>query len=202
MHSRTERYRLSITWLMAGVIVFFIVFTKAKNEDTLGYEFLEVFGYGLIVLATLGRIWAGVYIGGRKDDELCQEGPYSLSRNPLYLFSLMGAAGIILAAEKIILLPVLLPFALYYYVVIKHEEKRLARFFGPAYDEYASKVNRFLPRLPLAYSSPESMVVYPKVLFRSMVHASLFMWVFFLLEVLEYLKAKTDLVPILFYLPF
>ena len=63
------------------------------------------------------------------------------------------------------------------------------------------KVGRILPTFK-TYTSQESFTVYPKVLFRSMVHASIFMWIFMLLEVLEYLKKHTTLLPDLFTLPF
>ncbi|MFZ5774653.1 MAG: methyltransferase family protein [Thermodesulfobacteriota bacterium] len=201
MHTAAERYRLSFSWVLGVALIFLIIFTKSKNEASPAYELLELGGYVGIVIATLGRIWSSVYIGGRKDEELCMDGPYSISRNPLYIFSFFGAVGIILSAQKLVLLGVVLPFFLYYYFVIKGEERRLADFFGEEYDRYCRRVNRIIPRFAL-YSSKERFEVYPKVLFRSIVHASLFMWIFMILEFLEYFKENTTLIPTLFYLPF
>jgi len=201
MHTAAERYRLGFSWLVGLFFVFSVLFSKSPYGETLLAETLELVGYGLIVLATLGRIWATVYIGGRKDEELCQDGPYSISRNPLYVFSLLGAVGVILAAQKPAILAIILPFFVYYYFVIRGEEARLLDFFGQEYADYSKRVGRILPTFK-TYTSQESFTVYPKVLFRSMVHASIFMWIFMLLEVLEYLKKHTTLLPNLFTLPF
>ena len=37
--------------------------------------------------------WSSLYIAGRKGRELVTVGPYSTCRNPLYFFSIVGAAG-------------------------------------------------------------------------------------------------------------
>ena len=201
MHTAAERYRLGFSWIAGLFFVFSVLFSDSPYRESQLYEFLELVGYVLIVFATLGRIWATVYIGGRKDEELCQDGPYSISRNPLYLFSLFGAVGIILSAQKLTLLAIILPFFVYYYFVIRGEETRLLHFFGQEYADYSKRVGRILPTFK-TYTSQESFTVYPKVLFRSMIHASIFMWIFMLLEILEYLKEHTTLIPTLFTLPF
>ena len=201
MHTAAERYRLGFSWIAGLFFVFSVLFSDSSYRESQLYEFLELVGYVLIVFATLGRIWATVYIGGRKDEELCQDGPYSISRNPLYLFSLFGAVGIILSAQKLTLLAIILPFFVYYYFVIRGEETRLLHFFGQEYADYSKRVGRILPTFK-TYTSQESFTVYPKVLFRSMIHASIFMWIFMLLEILEYCKDRTALIPTLFTLPF
>ncbi|MDP3028266.1 MAG: isoprenylcysteine carboxylmethyltransferase family protein [Deltaproteobacteria bacterium] len=202
MHTTAERYRLGFSWLIGLIFISIILFSKSGYEGSLSYEILELSGYVLIVIATLGRIWATVYIGGRKDEELCQDGPYSIWRNPLYVFSFLGAVGIILSSGKLILLFIIMPFFIYnYYFVIKGEEARLLELFGNEYAEYCKKVKRIIPTFN-NYWSRNNFEVYPKIFFRSMVHASLFMWLFILLEFLEYFKENTKLIPTLFYLPF
>ncbi len=201
MHTTAERYRLNFSWLIGIFFVIVIIFSKSPYEEKPLYEALEFSGYALIIIATLGRIWATVYIGGRKDEELCQDGPYSISRNPLYVFSLLGTIGIILAAQKPFFLTIILPFFVYYYFVIRGEETRLLNFFGQEYADYSKRVGRILPTFK-TYTSQESFTVYPKVLFRSMIHASIFMWIFMLLEILEYCKEPPNLIPVLFTLPF
>ncbi|MHB1015757.1 MAG: methyltransferase family protein [Desulfurivibrionaceae bacterium] len=201
MHTAAERYRLKFSWILGVFLIFFIVFTKSKYELTTTYEFLELLGYFFIVIATLGRIWSSVYIGGRKDEELCKEGPYSITRNPLYIFSFFGAVGIILSAQKIVLIIAIVPFFIYYYFVIIGEEKRLHDLFGDDYNIYSKEVNRVIPKFNL-YSSKECLDVYPKIILRSMVHASWFMWIFLILEIIEYLKENTNIIPTLLYLPF
>lgn len=201
MHTAAERYRLRFSWLIGAGLIFLVLFSRARYEGTPLYEFFEWLGYVLIVLATMGRIWCAVYIGGRKDDELCTDGPYSLARNPLYLFSLIGAAGIFLAAQKLVLLLALLPFSVYYHFVIVGEEARLMEKFGSDYAGYRRRVSRILPRFG-DYASRERFEVYPRVVFRSMLDASLFLWAFLVLEFLEYFKGTLGLLPDLLVLPF
>ncbi|MEW6326343.1 MAG: isoprenylcysteine carboxylmethyltransferase family protein [Thermodesulfobacteriota bacterium] len=202
MHTAAERYRLGFSWLIGLIFISIILFSKSGYEGSFSYEILELSGDALIVIATLGRIWATVYIGGRKDEELCQDGPYSIWRNPLYVFSFLGAVGIILSSGKLILLFIIMPFFIYnYYFVIKGEEARLLELFGNEYAEYCKKVKRIIPNFN-NYWSKNKFEIYPKVFFRSMVHASFFMWLFILLEFLEYFKENTTWIPTLFYLPF
>src|SRR5882762_3924792 len=52
---------------------------------------IEWAGRLLIVVCILGRTWCSLYIGGRKTRRLVMAGPYSVSRNPLYVFSVIGA---------------------------------------------------------------------------------------------------------------
>lgn len=201
MHTAAERYRLAFSWVIGAGLIFLILFSRARFESTLTYELFKWLGYVCVVLATLGRIWCAVYIGGRKDDELCTDGPYSLSRNPLYLFSLIGAVGLFLAARKPLLLFALVPFGVYYHWVIVGEEERLAGKFGSAFVQYRNRVNRLLPSFA-RYVTKDRFEVYQKVVLRSMIDASLFLWAFLLLEILAYCKDTLRLLPDLLILPF
>lgn len=201
MHGLAERFRLVFSWIIGLFLIFLITFTQSRHESSTIYEILELTGYCFIVIATLGRIWSTVYIGGRKDDELCKEGPYSITRNPLYIFTFIGAIGIIFSAHKLMLTIIIIPFFIYYYFVIKSEEKRMMVFFGKEYKAYYKRVNRVIPTFHL-YSSPKTIEVFPKILFRSMVHSSSFMWIFIIIEFIEYFKEHTNIIPIFFYLPF
>src|SRR5262245_36127901 len=78
----------------------------------------EMLGFLLLIIAALGRLWAFAYIGGKKNRELCQEGPYSLTRNPLYLFSFVGVIGASLALQSPALCAVSAVFFLCYYALV------------------------------------------------------------------------------------
>jgi protein-S-isoprenylcysteine O-methyltransferase Ste14 len=83
----------------------------------------------------------------QKDKEVTTSGPYAYTRNPLYLGSLMMAAGFALAARSwwIVAIMVLM-FALIYIPVIAGEERYLRSTFD-GYEEYSRNVPRMLPRL-------------------------------------------------------
>jgi len=84
----------------------------------------------------------------RKDRELTMSGPYAYTRNPLYLGSLIIAAGFALAARSIVILGLMvLMFVVIYVPVIAGEERYLRRTFAE-YDDYA----RHVPRLWLRFT--------------------------------------------------
>src|SRR6185503_11217281 len=74
---------------LAGAALF--VVTSRWPEGGFTHEIIEWIGMVFIGLCVVGRIWCSLYIGGRKNFELIQDGPYSLVRNPLYLFSVIAA---------------------------------------------------------------------------------------------------------------
>jgi protein-S-isoprenylcysteine O-methyltransferase Ste14 len=101
---------------------------------------------GIFVAAGLAvRAAASGHI--RKNRELTTTGPYAYTRNPLYLGSILIAIGFAVAARNpwIVLGAIAMFFAIYL-PVIRAEEKYLRSAF-PGYDDYASRVPRFFPRL-------------------------------------------------------
>lgn len=202
MSGAAERYRLTISWILGIIFVGLVLFSENGCERSFLYKILGLTGHAIVAISVLGRVWATIYIGGRKDGELLMDGPYSMVRNPLYLFSFLGVAGLILVSGKLLLLLAILPFWLYnYYVVILSEEARLHTLFGDKFVEYCKRVNRITPTFR-DYWSRDHFDVYPKICLRSMLHASYFMWLLIGLEFLAYLKVTTNLIPALVRLPF
>lgn len=83
----------------------------------------------------------------RKNEELTTSGPYACTRNPLYLGSMVMAAGFIVAARSgwIMAMALALFFAIYLPVV--RAEEAFLRLKFPEYASYAARVPRFFPRL-------------------------------------------------------
>jgi len=97
------------------------------------------------MLGLLGRSWALGYI--RKDDSLCTHGPYALVRHPLYLFSLVILAGLLVVAGNPLLAWILGPLAVtYYWLIIRAEDRWLVRRFGEEWQRYAAAVPALIPR--------------------------------------------------------
>ena len=121
--SPVERKRIFVTWLVAPAWLAMLIATQPEGFETLGYSLIEFLGFFLVFVAVLGRLWCTLYIGGRKDLDLCQSGPYSLTRNPLYFFSFLGLVGVCLAAQNIVLMIIsVVAFLVYYRPVIRNEE--------------------------------------------------------------------------------
>ncbi|MGC9987759.1 MAG: isoprenylcysteine carboxylmethyltransferase family protein [Terriglobales bacterium] len=102
---------------------------------------------GALVLIP-GLVLRGLASGHvQKDKQLTTSGPYAYTRNPLYLGSLLLAAGFAIAARSPWIVAImLLMFAAIYVPVIAGEERYLRQTF-PDYDDYARRVPRFFPRL-------------------------------------------------------
>ncbi len=125
---------------------------------------------------------------------LCTEGPYSVSRNPLYFFSFVGVMGFSFALQSLsILLFSSGLFLLYYYFVIRSEESRLAILFGSSFHEYCSQTPRFFPsRLPA--SAVTSYTINPKVIERGLREVIWFLLAIVAIELLEMLHSQGHLV--------
>lgn len=94
-------------------------------------------------------LWLRGYASGyvKKNRELTVTGPYAHTRNPLYLGSMLIAAGFALALLSWPVAVVLaVGFAVIYIPVIASEEKFLRATF-PGFDEYRRHVPRLIPRL-------------------------------------------------------
>ena len=95
----------------------------------------------------LGLLLRGLASGHvQKDKQLTTSGPYAYTRNPLYLGSLMMAAGFAIAARSWwIVVVMVLMFTLIYVPVIAGEERYLRQTF-PEYRDYVRHVPRIFPR--------------------------------------------------------
>jgi protein-S-isoprenylcysteine O-methyltransferase Ste14 len=134
-----------------------ILFSHSAWED---YEFvhpiLETLGALLIISAVLYRFWAILYIGGRKNQQIIQDGPYSMCRHPLYFGTTLGAIGLGLMLGSFLLAVLLGVLALGILSATAAREERFLRSeFGADYDAYAARVPRIVPRPSLFHTEPE-----------------------------------------------
>jgi protein-S-isoprenylcysteine O-methyltransferase Ste14 len=91
------------------------------------------------------RGWAAGHL--EKNRQLAVSGPYAYVRNPLYLGTLVAAAGFVVAARRWELGVIFTAaFALIYLPVIELEEQHLRQLF-PSYADYARRVPLLVPRL-------------------------------------------------------
>lgn len=103
-------------------------------------------GGAIALCGLLTRAWAAGHI--HKYEKLAVTGPYSFTRNPLYLGSFLLAVGFTIAAGVWWLS--LISAALFlgiYLPVMRVEETDLRDRFGAAFDEYVENVPLFFPRL-------------------------------------------------------
>jgi protein-S-isoprenylcysteine O-methyltransferase Ste14 len=102
-------------------------------------------GLPVSVLGLALRAWAAGHL--EKNRTLAESGPYAYVRNPLYIGTLMVAAGFVIASRRwelgVLFAAV---FLLIYLPVVELEEQHLRSLF-PEYADYANRVPRLWPRL-------------------------------------------------------
>ncbi len=207
MIAKIEKARRIISWIIGVAFLVLVIFSRTPSEGSLFYQILEIFGFIFVISATLGRIWCSIYICGRKDRELCQEGPYSIARNPLYLFSFLGLTGVMLLSQNLTLTAILASgYWIYYIYVIKAEEERLHQFFGQEFTDYCKRVNRLIPVSLKNYRTHKMIEINPTLLTRAMMDAGCFVWMLVLMEILESLKMMKIggeyLLPVIWHFPY
>ena len=190
-------HRILISRFFALVFLLLVIFTESAQQESLVSDFLFLLGLLLVSLATAGRLWCAVYINGYKNKALVSEGPYSLTRNPLYFFSLIGFVGVGFATETFTIpLAALLLFGLLYPQVIKKEETKLRSLFGTAFDEYCARTPRFFPNLRL-FREPESYSLDTRRFRRAIWDVLWFLWLVGLIEITEALRRHDIIQPLL-----
>jgi len=83
------------------------------------------------------------------DTSLVTTGPYSLTRNPMYLGWSLGALGLAFGMGSAWLLAGSLAAVHAIDLEVRVEEMRLSERFGAAYEAYRDRVPRYLPTVPL-----------------------------------------------------
>lgn len=128
-------------WIMA------LLFTRSQGAGSELYEGVELLGFALIFAGALGRLWCRLYSVGEDADALPRHGPYSLSRNPLYFFSLMVIVGICLGMENgfVAVISAIAALAYFAFVLPIEEGAKLYRF-RDAFLFYSARVPRLFPR--------------------------------------------------------
>ncbi|WFP63547.1 MULTISPECIES: isoprenylcysteine carboxylmethyltransferase family protein [unclassified Mesorhizobium] len=168
--------------------------------DTPMHESIEMFGVLLIFLGVVGRLWSTLYIGGRKSSEVVTGGPYSITRNPLYLFSTVAAAGVgaqIGSFSGIILFALLCAGA--FHIVILREERYLKEVLGAPYKAYLAKVPRFFPNLSL-YQEGDTGSFKPRLLLNTLLDGLVFLVALPAFELIDGAQ-QSGVLPVWFTLP-
>ena len=91
-----------------------------------------------------------------KNEVLATSGPYAHTRNPLYLGSIILAAGFLISARSwwLPLIAAIMLIAIYVPVIRSEEAFLRTRF--PEFDDYAAQVPRLFPRIRPYRSRPAS----------------------------------------------
>lgn len=193
-----QRIRIGALRLGALVLIPLLMLTRPYfAEGGVAVELMEVLGFVLIIAGVLGRFWSILYVGRHKNRSVIIDGPYSVTRNPLYFFSTLGAFGFGLMFGKLSL-ALLLGGAVFVilYLTARREQAYLAQRFGPDYAVYAARVPMFLPK-PRLFATQPTVLVSAGSLRRNLLDAFVFLAAFPLAELAELLRGWSLLTVVL-----
>lgn len=158
-------YRLAYN--LISFITFGMFFYLSPKPHQIVYEIpspYDLIIYGLQILSLFGILWVirytnwkeflGInqvkkYFENKYQDELDEhyllrtDGPYKISRHPIYLFSILFLA--LRPYMTLFYFTTLILIILYFYTGSYFEEKKLEILFGKEYKQYKSKVSRIFP---------------------------------------------------------
>jgi len=132
-----RRIRVPLGFVTAALYLFEL-WRRAPRPEAIAWSLALV----------LPGLWLRGYASGyvKKNRELTMTGPYAYTRNPLYLGSMLIAAGFAVALLSWLVAAVLaVGFAIIYIPVIASEEGFLRATF-PGFDDYCRGVPRIVPR--------------------------------------------------------
>jgi protein-S-isoprenylcysteine O-methyltransferase Ste14 len=190
-----QRKIIVVAAVAVGVAVL-LSMRPVSPEDAFWHEAIERIGIILIMAGIIGRTWCAMYIGGNKLNRLVTEGPYSLTRNPLYVFSAIAAFGLGAQLGSVVFALIcaaatLIIFAL----VISHEERALAERFPDEFTRYKARVPRLTPDFR-GWQDAETLLVRPTLVYRTFWDATLFLLAAFALKALEDLRDASLIAPL------
>jgi protein-S-isoprenylcysteine O-methyltransferase Ste14 len=184
----TQVERKIVLTLACLLCIGVLFFTDSYWPDVgFAHELIEWIGIGLIAICVAGRTWCSLYIGNRKNKEVVQDGPYSMVRNPLYVFSIIGAFGVGAQTGGITasLVCGFLTWAVFSRMA-QIEEEHLVEKFGVQYFYYMMRVPRLWP-WPSLYHSRKSLEVFPARVVATFWDASIFFVAVPVMELIDYL---------------
>ena len=120
----------------------------------LSWSYLVV-GVGVAILGELLRIRSIKFAGGATRTrqvgapELITDGPYGITRNPLYLANMMIYIGFAIGSSSLfpyLPLAILVYFSVQYGLIISLEEETLSGLFDDSYNRYCKSVPRLFPK--------------------------------------------------------
>jgi len=184
--------------LLAAVVL--ALFTAGAWGDGAFHESIEAFGLGGIVIAIVGRAWCSLYIGGRKKAEIVSTGPYSISRNPLYVFSYAAAFGVGAQTGSLSLAVLFVTIAVVvFHFTIAREEAWLTEAFGQPYRDYMARTPRCGPDFR-QWRDDGELVVRPRFFLTTIRYGLVFLAAVPIFEGVE-MAQHAGWLPVLLHLP-
>lgn len=198
MAKQLNKSRIAISKLMIVGLLFVVFFTDSlipiQSEQ---HELFDIVGTLLVAICALGRLYTSAYLGGFKNDTLITHGPFSVVRNPLYFFSLVGFAGVaLMTSHLVVMIGIPVGFIVLYMFLIRREESFLLQTFGAPYKAYMQSVPRLIPAMS-KYRVPETIQMHTRFLDKAFKDAIWWFAAYPLVELAEFIQAQGYIKPLI-----
>lgn len=131
---------------LAGQFILYLMLPLQVNLSLLLGLMLLIASIGLIVMSFKElQNNETTYVPDGEPEQLVTTGPFSFSRNPIYLgmFGILLATAFLMQSMSALLIPVLF-ISIIQNTWIPHEETKLSEKFSDEWDVYAAKTKRWL----------------------------------------------------------
>jgi protein-S-isoprenylcysteine O-methyltransferase Ste14 len=148
-NSWAYQYRMRVTAVVLGVAWTYVALSRPWfDQGSVADWLIDGAAWAAFLGGAMLRLWATLWIAGRKKQSLIDVGPYRACRNPLYVGTFAMGIGLGLFLKSFVFAGGLgLVLWLYLWFVVPAEERYMRSRFGDEYDRYCARVPRWLPRL-------------------------------------------------------
>ena len=162
-HARRSSFG-NARWAIVAIPAW-LVLRRVVGVETLSFreepEALRIVGAVLLVVATGFTLWARVVLGtmwsshpvAKEGHVLRTDGPYQITRHPIYTGLLGMLLGTAIAADFGAWLFGFVLLVVFFELRIRDEERLMSDAFPGAYEEYRRRVPQLIPGLKLLSSS-------------------------------------------------
>ena len=167
---------------MAGNILLVVLLILATPDIS-----SIIIGFVLILAGTVFRGWASGFIA--KDSSLATQGPYALTRNPLYFGSFIIGMGIAIAGNNLYSYGIFLTYFLVFFpYIMVVEYRRMKERFGKEFEEWAEDSHVFFPRVRKIRSTGFNISLYMRNREYRVIYFSLIVILVFIFKYIDLLK--------------
>jgi protein-S-isoprenylcysteine O-methyltransferase Ste14 len=153
---RLSKFTFRFRGLLPLAVIPFLLFLEIKYVGSeFSDEFLDLGGLAIALCGEAVRMLAiGYSVSGTSSrgklataSMLSTTGPYSVTRNPIYLGNILIVLGLaIIWGNPLFVLIAFILATAFFCIVIAHEEEILEGKFGPEFTAYKKRTSRLFPR--------------------------------------------------------
>tara|TARA_B100000945_G_C20306422_1_gene560582 strand:+ start:243 stop:953 length:711 start_codon:yes stop_codon:yes gene_type:complete len=164
--------------------IFYLFLFIPSYQIGVNYKIIAIIGISITILGQLIRMvtigLAYVIRGGRKRriyaEGLVTDGLFSHCRNPMYVGNILMIIGLSIFSNSLLSVMILIPlFIFIYQSIVIAEEDFLKSKFKEGYNDYCTKVDRWIPRISgLNKTFSENEFKFKKILYKE--YNTTFVW--------------------------